>query len=99
PPVVQNISFQAGSLWCKTLLAQNHPDRMNNTGDEAQECQQDIQPEMEAQTHFQKDSHRWEKERYHNADDVKGRFIFCRVCSSHATSIAPTDRWHAYHAG
>lgn len=52
------------------LLAQNDPDGMDDAGNIATECQQDVQPEVKAEANLEKDAD-WRQENGKNdANDV-----------------------------
>jgi hypothetical protein len=60
------------------LLCHDHPDRVNNTRNEAQDRQQDVEPEMAAEPNLQEDAQRRDEERNDDANDVYGDQSSCR---------------------
>jgi len=59
-----------------TLFFYDDPDRVNNPRHIPQQCQKDIDPEMETNTYLQKNTHRWQHDCQQNAKDIHLPFPF-----------------------
>ena len=66
---------------------------MDETWHEAHHCQENIYPEVQAESHFEKNTKGWDQQRKYDADDIghesrflpKGRYVWRMIISPNDT--------------